>query len=145
MEQVVTIEMLPTLNACLNSLSAILLVTGFVFIKSGNRNAHRLCMVTAFFVSIVFLVLYLVHHFLAGIFYFQGHGFIKDFYLYFLLPSHTILAILVPVLAILTLRQALKGNFEKHRKLAKVTFPIWLYVSVTGVLVYFMLYRGFLQ
>ena len=139
-----TVEMLPTLNACLNGLSALLLLTGFVFIKSGDRNAHRFCMVTAFIVSIVFLVSYLVHHVLAGIFYFQGHGFIKTFYLA-LLTSHTLLAILVPVLAIITLRFALKGNFEKHRKIARITFPIWLYVSVTGVLVYFMLYRGFLQ
>ena len=144
LEQNMTIEMLPSLNACLNSLSAVLLLTGYFFIKSGNKNAHRVCMVSAFIVSIVFLISYLVHHALAGIVYFPGHGAIKIFYLV-LLTSHTILAILVPVLAVITLRRALKGDFEKHRKIARVTFPIWLYVSVTGVLVYFMLYRGFLQ
>lgn len=139
-----TVEMLPTLNACLNSLSAILLVTGLVFIKNGNRNAHRVCMGTAFLVSIVFLISYLVHHALAGIVYYQGHGAMKTFYL-ILLTSHTILAILVPVLAIITIRRAMRGDFEKHKKIARITFPVWLYVSVTGVLVYFMLYRGFLN
>jgi len=138
------VEMLPTINACLNSLSAILLVTGYYFIRKGNQKAHRACMGTAFIVSIVFLVLYLLHHYLAGIFYFPGHGFIKTFYI-LLLTSHTILAVMVPVLAIITIRRALKGDFEKHKKIARITFPIWLYVSVTGVLVYFMLYRGFLQ
>lgn len=138
------VEMLPTINACLNTLSAVLLLTGYGFIRKGNQKAHRACMGTAFIGSIVFLVLYLVHHALAGIFYFQGHGFIKTFYIV-LLTSHTILAVLVPVLAIITIRRALKGDFEKHKKIARVTFPIWLYVSVTGVLVYFMLYRGFLQ
>jgi uncharacterized membrane protein YozB (DUF420 family) len=140
----VTLEMLPTLNACLNSLSAILLVTGFIFIKNGNKNAHRVCMGSAFVVSILFLVSYLIHHALAGIVYFHGQGFIKTFYLV-LLTSHTILAVLVPILAVITLRRALKGEFKEHRKIARVTFPIWLYVSVTGVLVYFMLYRDFLQ
>jgi uncharacterized membrane protein YozB (DUF420 family) len=138
------IQMLPTINAGLNALSAVLLTAGLFFIKNGRRDLHRSCMISAFLVSIVFLLSYLVHHALAGIFYFKGQGWVRTFYLA-LLTSHTILAVLVPVLAILTLRLALKGNFEKHRKMARITFPVWFYVSVTGVLVYFMLYRGFLQ
>lgn len=139
-----TIEMLPGINAGLNALSAVLLTAGLFFIKNGKRDLHRACMVSAFLVSIVFLVSYLVHHALAGIFYFKGEGWIKTFYLT-LLTSHTILAVTVPFLAARTLWLAWKGNFEKHRKIARITFPIWFYVSVTGVLVYFMLYRGFLQ
>ncbi len=138
------INILPMINAGLNGLSAILLLTGYTFIRRGNREAHRICMVSAFIVSIVFLVSYLVHHALAGIIYYPGHGWPKILY-ETILTTHTILAVTVPVLAIVTLRRALKGDFEKHRKIARVTFPIWLYVSVTGVIVYFMLYRGFLQ
>lgn len=132
------------INACLNALSAILLVTGYSFIRRGNRNAHRFCMVSAFTVSVIFLASYLVHHYLAGIIYYQGQGWVRPLY-FFILTTHTILAVLVPVLAIITLRRALRGDFEKHRKIARITFPVWLYVSVTGVVVYFMLYRGFLQ
>jgi uncharacterized membrane protein YozB (DUF420 family) len=138
------LNVLPAINACLNSFSAVLLMAGYLFIRRGNRNAHRFCMVTAFIVSIVFLVSYLVHHALAGIVYYQGQGLARVFY-FLILWSHTPLAALVPVLAILTLRQALKGNFAKHKKLAHWTFPIWIYVSLTGVLVYFMLYRDLLR
>lgn len=136
--------MLPTLNACLNGLSAVLLLTGYTFIRMGNRAAHRFCMVSAFTVSILFLVSYLVHHALAGIFYYQGQGWARTLYLV-ILTTHTFLAVLVPVLAVLTLRRALKGDFVRHKKIARITFPIWLYVSVTGVVVYLMLYRGWLQ
>ena len=115
-----------------------------MFIRRGNKNAHRLCMVSAFGVSVVFLVSYLVHHALAGIIYYQGQGWVRSLYL-FILTTHTILAVLVPVLAIVTLRRALRGDFQKHKKIARVTYPIWLYVSVTGVVVYFMLYRDFLR
>jgi len=140
----VTVESMPGFNACLNSLSALLLVTGFVFIRRGNKTAHRICMGSAFLVSVVFLSSYLIHHALAGIIYYQGQGWVRQLY-FFILTTHTILAVLVPVLAVLTLRWALKGDFAKHKKIARVTFPIWLYVSVTGVLVYFMLYRDFLR
>ncbi len=138
-----SIENLPGFNACLNSLSAILLMTGYGFIRHGNKTAHRVCMGSAFLVSVVFLASYLVHHALAGIVHYQGQGPVRNLY-FFILITHTILAVLVPVLAIVTLRRALKGDFENHKKIARVTFPIWLYVSITGVLVYFMLYRGFL-
>ncbi len=138
------INILPMINAGLNGLSAVLLLTGYSFIRQGNRQAHRACMVSAFTVSVVFLISYLVHHALAGIVLYHGQGWVRGFY-FFVLTTHTILAATVPVLAVITLRRALKGDFEKHRKIARVTFPIWLYVSVTGVLVYFMLYRGFLS
>lgn len=134
---------LPGLNACLNGLSAVLLLVGFTFIKRGNRSAHRACMVSAFSVSVVFLASYLTHHALAGIIHYQGQGWVRQFY-FIILTSHTILAAAVPALAIMTLQRALRGDFQKHRQFARITFPIWLYVSVTGVLVYFMLYRGFL-
>jgi uncharacterized membrane protein YozB (DUF420 family) len=138
------LNLLPAFNAGLNSLSAILLMTGYFHIRRGNRVAHRFCMVSAFIVSIIFLVSYLVHHALAGIIHYQGQGWVRPFY-FLILTTHTILAVLVPVLAVITLNRALKGNFEKHKAIARITFPIWLYVSVTGVLVYFMLYQGFLQ
>jgi uncharacterized membrane protein YozB (DUF420 family) len=138
------LNVLPAINACLNALSAILLVTGYTFIRRGDLKAHRFCMVTAFTVSVVFLISYLVHHYLAGIILYQGHGWVRPLY-FFILTTHTILAVLVPVLAIITLRRALKGDFARHKKIARITLPIWLYVSVTGVVVYFMLYQGFLQ
>ncbi|HVZ79355.1 MAG TPA: DUF420 domain-containing protein [bacterium] len=134
---------LPALNAGLNGTSAFLLLAGYTFIRRGNRSAHRFCMVTAFSVSVVFLASYLIHHALAGIVYYPGHGWSRTLYLW-VLGTHTVLAVLVPFLAIATLRRALQGDFARHRKIARITFPIWLYVSVTGVLVYFMLYRGFL-
>jgi uncharacterized membrane protein YozB (DUF420 family) len=138
------LNVLPMINAGLNGLSAILLLTGYTFIRQGNRQAHRFCMVSAFGVSVVFLASYLLHHYLAGIIYYPGHGWSKVLY-EVILTTHTILAAVVPVLAIITLRRALKGDFVKHKKIARITFPIWLYVSMTGVIVYFMLYQGFLQ
>ena len=138
------LNILPAINAGLNALSAVLLVTGYSFIRKGNRSAHRFCMISAFTVSVLFLISYLTHHALVGIVYYQGQGWVRPFY-FFVLTTHTILAVLIPVLAIITLTRALKGNFEKHRKFARITLPLWLYVSVTGVLVYFMLYQGFLQ
>jgi uncharacterized membrane protein YozB (DUF420 family) len=138
------LNLLPEINACLNGVSAVLLTAGYVFIRRGNRDAHRRCMVSAFFVSVVFLVSYLVHHALAGIIYYQGKGWVRSLY-FGVLTTHTLLAVAVPVLAVITIRRAWKGDFERHRKIARVTLPIWLYVSVTGVLVYFMLYRDFLR
>lgn len=138
------LNILPMINACLNGLSTLLLLTGYAFIRNGNQKAHRACMGTAFLVSIVFLISYLIHHALAGIVYYPGHGTSRIFYLC-VLWTHTPLAVLVPVLAILTILRARKGDFVNHKKIARITLPIWLYVSVTGVLVYFMLYQGFLE
>jgi uncharacterized membrane protein YozB (DUF420 family) len=133
-------QIFPLLNACLNGLSGLFLLAGFWFIKNKNKNAHRLCMLSAFITSIVFLGCYLYYHFHAGVLHFAGQGWIRPVY-FTLLTSHTILAVCVPVLAVTTLRWALKGDFKKHKAIARITFPIWLYVSVTGVVVYWILYH----
>ena len=135
----ISVTELPALNAALNSLSAVFLCAGFLFIKSGNRNAHRACMLTAFTCSILFLISYLVYHSQVGSVGFKGRGWIRPVYFAILL-SHTILAAAVVPLVLITLRRALRENFAAHRRIARWTFPIWLYVSVTGVIVYWMLY-----
>lgn len=130
---------LPDLNAFLNASAAILLVRGIVLIKSGRRNQHRRTMLTAFGVSIAFLISYLIYHFNVGSVKFDHTGAIR--YVYFtILISHTLLAVTVPFLAVITLRRGLNNDLRRHVALAKWTFPIWLYVSVTGVVVYVMLY-----
>jgi len=134
------ISQLPTLNASLNATSAILLVTGYYFIRQHNIAAHRLCMVLAFTVSIVFLCSYLYYHAHAGSTHFTGEGWIRPVY-FTILFSHTVLAALVPFLTIVTLYRAVQQQFDKHRRLARWTFPLWLYVSVTGVVIYWLLYH----
>ena len=131
---------LPAVNATLNATAAVLLTTGYVLIRQGKREAHRKVMLTAFGVSVFFLVCYLVYHFQVGSVRFTGQGPIRAVYFTILL-THTLLAAAVPPLAIVTLRRGLRSDFARHRKLARWTFPIWLYVSVTGVVVYWMLYR----
>jgi putative membrane protein len=131
---------LPTLNACLNATSALLLLLGFYFIRQRNIQAHRACMGGAFLVSILFLISYLTYHYYAGSTRFTGQGTVRLVY-FVILISHTILAAFVPFLAIITLTRALRGQYEKHRRIARWTLPLWLYVSVTGVIVYLMLYH----
>jgi uncharacterized membrane protein YozB (DUF420 family) len=133
-------ESLPTLNAFLNGTAAILLFLGYLLIRNGRRQAHKRVMISAFAVSTVFLASYLLHHYHAGLVYFKGTGAIKAAYL-LILTTHTILAVTVPVLAIITLNRGLAGKYDKHRTIAKWTFPVWMYVSVTGVVVYLMLYH----
>ncbi len=128
------------MNAILNGTAAVLLVTALVLIKQGRREAHKRVMLAAFTVSIVFLISYLVYHAQVGSVHYPHTGLIRTVYLT-ILTTHTILAATVPVLAIITLRRGLKGNFVRHKKIAKWTLPIWLYVSVTGVVVYLMLYQ----
>jgi protein SCO1/2/putative membrane protein len=141
-----TLQDLPLLNAILNGTAAVLLVTGFILIKQGNRQAHKKVMLAAFTTSILFLICYLVYHYYRvyylhiGVTRYAHTGPIRTFY-YALLISHTSLAALVPFLAIAALRRGLKGQFERHKKIAKWTLPIWLYVSITGVVVYLMLYQ----
>jgi uncharacterized membrane protein YozB (DUF420 family) len=130
---------LPAINATLNATSAVLLLFGYRFIRTGRRDLHRKTMLAAFCTSILFLICYLVYHAQVGSVRFEHTGLIRAVYLT-ILGTHTVLAAAVPVLAILTLRRALRGDFARHRKLALWTLPIWLYVSVTGVVVYFMLY-----
>jgi uncharacterized membrane protein YozB (DUF420 family) len=134
---------LPALNAILNATSAILLTRGYFLIRAGRRQQHKRTMLAAFCMSVVFLISYLAYHAQVGAVYFQKTGFIRGVYLTILF-THTVLAAIVPVLAIITLRRGLKsektGNVQRHRKIARWTLPIWLYVSVTGVIVYLMLY-----
>ena len=135
-----TVRDLPTLNAALNATSAVLLTLGYRFIRRREIGAHRACMLAAFGVSVVFLVSYVTYHVQVGSVHFPGTGLIRGLYFAILL-THTILAALVPPLAVVTLTRALRGQFDRHRRLARWTFPIWLYVSVTGVVVYVMLYH----
>ena len=136
----IPVSQLPAVNAALNSLSAILLVGGYLFIRSRNIKAHKACMLSAFGSSILFLVSYLVYHYQVGSVPFKGQGGIRLVYFTILL-THTILATTVVPLALVTLFRAFKERFDAHRRIARWTFPIWLYVSLTGVIVYWMLYR----
>ena len=131
----------PALNASLNATTALLLLTGWALIKSGRREAHRWTMVAAFLCSTVFLACYLWYHFHVGSVRFQKTGPIRIVYLSILL-THTILAVAVLPLILRALFLAVKGRYEEHRRAARWAFPVWLYVSVTGVTVYWMLYRG---
>ena len=135
-----SVSRLPTLNAALNALAAILLIAGYLEIRALRVRRHRALMLAAFAVSILFLVSYLVYHYHVGSVRFAGQGWIRPVY-FAVLISHTLLAAAVPVLAVLTLRLAWRGEFARHRRLARWTFPIWLYVSVTGVVVYLLLYQ----
>ncbi len=134
------VHYLPTLNAILNGTAAVLLVIGFLLIKNRRIAQHRRVMLTAFGVSVLFLISYLVYHAQVGSVPFKHPGAIRTVY-FAVLITHTILAATVPVLAIITLNRALKRRFDRHRAIARWTFPIWLYVSVTGVVVYLMLYH----
>lgn len=136
--------MLPRVNAILNSMATILLVIGFIMIRRGKWKAHRNVMLAAFGMSVIFLVSYVTYHYLSGGIStpFGGTGAIRIVY-YFILFTHIVLAAIVPVLAIITLNRGLRKRYPQHRKIARWTYPIWLYVSVTGVLVYLMLYEWF--
>jgi uncharacterized membrane protein YozB (DUF420 family) len=131
---------LPAVNATLNGTAAVLLVVGYQLIRNGRREAHHRVMLAAFTVSILFLTSYLIYHSQVGSVRYPHTGPVRIVYLTILF-THTVLAACVPVLAIITLRRALKGQFPRHRKIARWTLPIWLYVSVTGVVVYLMLYQ----
>ena len=131
---------LPALNAILNSIATILLLVGYVLIRQGRITSHRRCMLAAFFVSVIFLTSYLVYHFQVGSQPFTGQGAIRVLY-FSILISHVILAASIPPLAILTLRRGLRREDARHIAIARWTFPLWLYVSITGVIVYWMLYQ----
>ena len=136
-----TVSDLPPINASLNALSAVFLAAGFVFIRRKNIPAHRRCMISAFVTSTIFLACYLTYHFSVRVVTkFSGQGLIRPIY-FGMLISHIILAITILPLAIVTLSRALRERFDAHRRIARVTWPLWMYVSVTGVLVYLMLYQ----
>jgi len=134
-------ESLPTLNACLNGTATILLTAGFIFIKTGREKSHRACMVSAFAVSVIFLFFYVLHKWLVqGVHTpFGGEGTWRSIY-YTMLVTHIILAILIVPLVLTTLSLAIRGKRDRHKSWARWTFPIWYYVSVTGVLIYLFLY-----
>ncbi len=131
---------LPTINATLNATAAVLLIWGYTLIRRKRVQTHRKVMTTAFITSCLFLICYLIYHAQVGSVHFPKTGFIRTVY-FTILITHTSLAAAVPVLAVITLRRARAGNFARHRAIARWTLPIWLYVSVTGVVVYFMLYH----
>ena len=131
---------LPHLNACLNGTSAILLFSGWRFIKAHNVAAHRACQISALIVSLLFLASYLTYHYYHGTTRFPGTGLARPIY-FTILTSHTILAIVIVPFVALTFYRALRGDFVRHRRIARITLPLWLYVSITGVIVYLMLYQ----
>ncbi|HXU31470.1 MAG TPA: DUF420 domain-containing protein [Thermoanaerobaculia bacterium] len=131
---------LPALNAILNSLSTVLLITGWFLIRNRKVAAHRAVMITALVTSALFLTSYLIYHAQVGSVRFQGQGPIRTVY-FAILITHTILAATVPILAGITVWRAYKKRFDRHRAIARWTLPIWLYVSATGVIVYLMLYQ----
>ena len=136
----ITISDLPTVNATLNTISAVLLSVGFLMIRLRKIVAHRNCMIAAFVVSGLFLTSYLIYHYHAGSTPFEGSGWIRFVYFTVLIP-HIILAASILPLALITLYFALRKRFTKHRRIARWTLPIWLYVSLTGIIVYWMLYH----
>ncbi len=140
------LQIFPHLNAALNALSGVFLLSGFYFILKRRIAQHRFCMLTASSISALFLVSYVLHHALRTYYFglgatkFTGEGLIRPIY-FTILTSHTFLAALVAPFVIVTLRRGLKGRYDTHRKLARLVFPVWLYVSVTGVIVYLLLYQ----
>jgi uncharacterized membrane protein YozB (DUF420 family) len=135
-----SVHALPAVNATLNAVSAILLLVAYAFIRSGRIEQHRATMLAAFTTSSLFLLSYITYHAQVGSVRFTREGFVRPLY-FTILATHVTLAALVLPLAIVTLTRGLKGRFPQHRRIARWTFPIWLYVSVTGVLVYVLLYQ----
>ena len=139
-----TLSDLPPINAGLDSLSTIFLTLGYIFIRQKKITSHRNCMIAAFCTSTLFLICYLVYHYNAGRITFKDPAWFRPIYLTILL-THTVLAAVILPLVLVTLNRALKARYELHKKIARWTWPIWMYVSVTGVLIYFLLYQIFPQ
>ncbi len=135
-----TVTDLPALNASLNATSFVLLTTGWFLIKSGRRQAHKWCMLAALAVSAMFLTSYVIYHLNVGSVPFQRTGWIRTVYFAVLIP-HVILAAAIVPMILITLSRALSSRFDQHKAIARITLPLWLYVSVTGVVVYWMLYQ----
>jgi uncharacterized membrane protein YozB (DUF420 family) len=135
---------LPAVNACLNSLSAIFLTIGYLFIRRKNIIAHRNCMLGAFLTSTIFLICYVVYHLNAGRTVFKDPAWFRPIYLSILL-THTVLAVAIVPMVLITLSRALRQRFDRHKIIARWTWPLWMYVSVTGVIIYVLLYRIFRQ
>jgi uncharacterized membrane protein YozB (DUF420 family) len=135
---------LPAVNACLNGLSTIFLTLGYIFIKQGRKDTHRNCMVAALITSALFLTCYLIYHYNAGRTTFRDPLWFRPYYLIILL-THTVLAVAIVPMVLVTVFHAIRKNFDSHKKIARWTWPVWMYVSVTGVLIYFLLYQIFPQ
>ena len=135
-----TVTDLPGLNATLNAISTVLLVTGYVFIRRGDRRKHKACMIAALTTSAMFLTSYVIYHAQVGSVPFKGTGWIRTLYFAVLIP-HVILAAAIVPPVLITVSRALSAKYDKHRRIARWTLPLWLYVSITGVIVYVMLYR----
>jgi uncharacterized membrane protein YozB (DUF420 family) len=135
-----TVHDLPAVNATLNGISGVLLVVGYLLIRAGRQEQHRQCMLAAFATSSLFLVSYLVYHAQVGSVPFTRQGFVRTVY-FTILITHIVLAAAVLPLALITLSKGLTARFAQHRRIARWTLPVWLYVSVTGVLVYMLLYQ----
>jgi uncharacterized membrane protein YozB (DUF420 family) len=135
-----SVSSLPLVNALLNSLATVLLVCGYVAIRRRKIQVHRALMLSAFGTSVLFLVSYLIYHAHVGSRPFPGHGPVRTVY-FTILISHIVLAAVIPPLAAVTLWQALRSRFDRHTRIARWTLPLWLYVSVTGIIVYWMLYQ----
>ena len=134
------IPYLPSVDAALNATSALFLVSGYFFIRAKRIRAHKVCMLSAFVTSLLFLICYLTYHFFHGVTRFGGQGAIRSFY-FALLGTHTVLAAVIVPMVLMTLYRAWRERFEQHRRLARWTFPLWLYVSLSGVAVYWVLYH----
>ena len=132
----------PAINASLNAASTVLLVAGYIFIRRRRVTAHKTCMLSAFAASVAFLVSYVAYHARVGAVPFAGRGWIRSVYFSILIP-HTILAAAIVPLALVTLSRALREQFDRHRRIARWTLPLWLYVSVTGVIIYWLLYHRY--
>jgi uncharacterized membrane protein YozB (DUF420 family) len=135
-----TVADLPALNATLNGIATLLLITGWVLIKRGERQKHRACMIAALAVSALFLTSYVIYHLQVGSVPFKGTGWIRTVYFAVLIP-HVILAAAIVPPVLITASRGLTARYDKHRRIARWTLPVWLYVSVTGVIVYLMLYQ----
>ena len=135
-----TVTDLPALNATLNAISFVFLVTGYVFIRRGQWQRHRLCMIGALVMSALFLTSYVIYHLNVGSVPFKGTGWIRTLYFAVLIP-HVILAAAIVPLVMITVSRALSKRFDRHRAVARWTLPLWMYVSITGVIVYLMLYQ----
>ena len=136
----IPLSTLPALNASLNATSALLLMAGYFFIRRKRITAHKVAMISAFVVSTLFLASYLYYHYHHGSTPFPGHGWVRPVY-FTILISHIVLAAAILPLALITLSRAWKGQFSRHKRIARWTLPLWLYVSVTGVVIYWLLYR----
>ena len=138
------VHQLPALNASLNALSGLFLVTGYTMIRQRRIAAHRTCMLAAFVTSTLFLISYLTYHYYHGDTRFLGQGIVRPFY-FTILITHVVLAIVIVPLVLITLYRAWRSDFARHKRIARWTLPIWLYVSVTGVVIYLLLYQIFPQ